>query len=110
MVVYLASAYSFDPEKGFANAVAFLAQSMRDSPTRLFFSPIVHSHHVAQAHGLPTDWEFWREINHRWLSLAGQLWVLHDSDGAWATSDGVADEIREARRLLMPISPCRLAL
>lgn len=55
------------------------------------YSPIVHCHELARAHGMPTDAGFWKELNHVWIDRLDSVVVLM-LDG-WRGSVGVADEI-----------------
>lgn len=58
------------------------------------FSPIAHSHSIAQ-HGLPVDWGFWERHDRRLFAACDELWVL-TLDG-WRESRGVQAEIAIAR-------------
>ncbi len=97
-LTYLASPYSHpDPavrQARFEAACRAAAELIRRG--HLVFSPIAHSHCIAQ-HGLPMDWGFW-EAQDRWLLAAcDELWVLK-LDG-WQHSRGVQAEIAIARAL-----------
>jgi len=61
------------------------------------FSPIAHWHPIAKQYGLPRDHEFWQSYNHSMISFCHELWVIKLP--GWSVSRGVADEIREAKRL-----------
>lgn len=58
------------------------------------FSPIVHSHEIANEFDLPLTFEYWSEVNHKFLDACSELWVLQ-LDG-WSVSEGIADEIKYA--------------
>jgi hypothetical protein len=64
------------------------------------FSPIVHCHPLVE-HGLPTEWEFWQQVDRRFLVQCDEVVVLM-LDG-WRESVGVQTEIRIARELGKPI-------
>lgn len=64
------------------------------------FSPIAHSHAIAQ-HGLPLDWDFWERQDRRLLAACDELWVLQ-LDG-WGQSRGVQAEIAIARAAGKPV-------
>ncbi len=53
-------------------------------------SPIVHWHPVAVVKSLPTDAEFWWDLNEAYLKGADFLFVLDDLN--WQTSVGVSKE------------------
>ena len=61
------------------------------------FSPISHSHPIAEEGGLPTSWEFWEKYDIEVLKMCSQVIVLM-LDG-WKESKGVAAEIEIAEGL-----------
>lgn len=108
MYLYLASPYSHeDPE-----VVEFRYKTTEYCTAVLLrqgvavYSPIVHCHHLARAHGMPTDAEFWQKYNQRMLSPARKLIVLQ-LDG-WSESIGIQGEVDYARTHCKPILYRRL--
>lgn len=67
----------------------------------LIFSPISHSHAIAEDCDLPTNFEFWREFDHAMLEVCGKLIVLKLE--GWCESLGVNAEIDMAHSLKLPI-------
>lgn len=65
------------------------------------FSPIVHSHPIDCRTG-KKDWQFWAPLDHSILSRCDELLVLLTP--GWYESVGVADEVRWATELGIPIS------
>lgn len=65
------------------------------------FSPISHSHPIAEACGLPTDANYWYQYDLIMLSCCDKLLVLM-LDG-WAESAGVRMEIEMAQDMTIPI-------
>jgi hypothetical protein len=65
------------------------------------YSPIVHHHHMALTHRMPSDWAFWRHIDGNMLASARKLRVLC-LDG-WERSVGVQAEIAIALALKIPV-------
>lgn len=65
------------------------------------FSPITQSHEQAKYCDLPTDWEFWRNIDLSVLSHCDEVWILC-LDG-WKSSIGVQSEIAAAQITGKPI-------
>lgn len=63
----------------------------------LVFSPISHTHPIAEAGDLPKGWEFWEAYDRTFLEWADEVHVLM-IDG-WRESKGVTAEIRIAREL-----------
>jgi hypothetical protein len=65
------------------------------------FSPIAHSHPVAQVGELPTDFTFWQSYDEAMISRCSEVWVL--TLPGWSESVGVREEIAIARRLGIPV-------
>ena len=63
---------------------------------RKIYSPISHSHPIAQ-YGLPKDWEFWQEYDREMLSHCSRLIVVK-MDG-WLQSKGIKAEVMMAHEL-----------
>lgn len=65
-------------------------------------SPIAHSHVIATGHDikLPTDFEFWQQVNHNLLDRCDAL-LIAPIDG-WMESKGVRDEIIYAKNKGIP--------
>ena len=101
-MIYLASPYSHsDPAvREQRNRVACQTAAALLRAGHATFSPIVHSHPLVE-HGLPTEWEFWQQVDRRFLAACDVVVVLM-LDG-WRESVGVQTEIRIARELGKPI-------
>ena len=61
------------------------------------FSPISHSHPIAEAGALPTTWDFWEKYDREVLKCCSQVIVLM-LDG-WKESKGVTAEVQIAEGL-----------
>jgi hypothetical protein len=102
-LVYLASPYSHpDPavrqqrfELACKAAGTLMAHGM------LVFSPIAHTHPIAEFCALPKGWEFWEKFDRAFISVSRALIVL-TIDG-WKDSTGVQAEIRIAKELGIPV-------
>ena len=68
---------------------------------RIGFSPITHSHPIAQVGHLPVEWDYWEAYDKRLLAICDQLYVLTLDD--WQESVGVAAEMKLARNMGKPI-------
>jgi len=101
-MIYLASPYSHPDaavrQQRFESACRAAAELIRRG--HVVFSPIAHSHGIAQ-HGLPVDWDFWEAQDRRLLAACDELWVL-TLDG-WRESRGVQAEIAIARAAGKPV-------
>lgn len=101
-LTYLASPYSHPDaavrQQRFEAACRVAAALIRRG--HVVFSPIAHSHSIAQ-HGLPVDWGFWERHDRRLLAACDELWVLK-LDG-WQHSRGVQAEIAIALALGKPV-------
>ena len=91
-LVYLASPYTHaDPavmEARFQAATRYAARLMGQGVN--VFSPIAYTHVILQ-HGLPVDWDFWKQYGEKWLAVCDSMIVLM-LDG-WEASKGVNAEI-----------------
>lgn len=102
-LIYLAAPYSHKDKnimiKRFweINAVAarFMAAGL------YVFSPISHTHPIAEAGTLPRGWEFWEGYDRVMISRCNNLHVLM-LDG-WKESTGVTAEIEIAKEFGMPV-------
>lgn len=68
---------------------------------RVVFSPISHTHPIAERCELPRGWDYWERFDRTFLSRCDELIVL-TLDG-WETSQGVQAEIAIAREYGMSI-------
>jgi len=69
------------------------------------FSPISHTHPIAEAGDLPLDWDFWASYDRTILGVCCEVVVLM-LDG-WKESKGVTAEIAIARELGLSITHMR---
>jgi nucleoside 2-deoxyribosyltransferase len=101
-MIYLASPYSHRDvhvrEWRFQQACRAAAALLRAGLT--VFSPIAHSHPIAQ-HGMPMSWEFWSRMDREYLSRCDVLAVL--TLPGWRESVGVQAEIALAQELGLPV-------
>lgn len=67
----------------------------------LVFSPISHTHPIAEECALPLGWEFWRDFDTAYLAASGMVVVLC-IDG-WRESVGVTAELEIARVMGLPV-------
>ena len=65
------------------------------------FSPIVHSHNIANEYDLPKTFEFWADINHKYLDVCSEVHILQMD--CWEESAGIHDEIKYAIKKDIPI-------
>jgi hypothetical protein len=103
-VIYLACPYGGNAplavrEKRFQAANRAAAELFRRG--EYVFSPISHSHPIAQENNLPFGWDFWQGWNRELLKNCDRLIVLM-LDG-WRESSGVGGEIEYARELGIPV-------
>jgi hypothetical protein len=73
----------------------------------IVFSPISHTHPIAEECELPKGWDFWESFDRAYLS-ASKLMVVLCLDG-WQTSTGVTAEIGIAREQGIPIEYMEVA-
>lgn len=102
-LTYLAVPYSHpDPEIRAARFVAAnRAAGMLMAKGHLVFSPISHTHPIAEECDLPKGWEFWQEFDRAYIAASKMLVVLC-IDG-WRESVGVSAEISIATEMGIPV-------
>jgi hypothetical protein len=102
-LVYLSAPYSHADdavcERRFWEISWVAAQLMRKGIK--VFSPISHTHPIAQAGGLPGDWNFWREYDLSMLRRCKRMVVLM-AEG-WKKSKGLQAEIKFAGEMGIPV-------
>lgn len=69
-------------------AIKTVAKLMNNN--EFVFSPIVHCHEAAVKHGLPTDWEYWKDYCELMISKCDILYVLM-LDGSFPLKDREID-------------------
>ncbi len=103
-LVYLACPYSHDDasvrEMRF-HAANVTASELMMGREEIVFSPVSHSHPIAEDVGLPGDWQWWEKYDRAFLSVSSKLYVLQIS--GWNTSTGVVNEIKMAQEMGIPI-------
>ena len=111
-IYYLASPYTYTLEVGEPPAKKGMTQIRRFNKVNevaanltkagfIIFSPISHSHQMAQVADLPVEWEFWERIDKAFINVCGGLFVLK-LDG-WKESVGVQAEIKIANEIGIPV-------
>jgi len=65
------------------------------------FSPIAHTHPIAEAGKLPRDWKFWATFDEWFISRCDELIVLKLP--GWEESKGVQAEIKLAKKYQVPV-------
>lgn len=107
-LVYLASPYSH-PSPGVRQArfeaVCQAAAQLMALGRLHVFSPIAHTHSIAEAGNLPTDWAYWRAYDYTMLQVCARVIVLA-LDG-WDESAGIRAESAIAQQLGLPICVLR---
>lgn len=103
LVEYLASPFASEDARTMelrAKAAAFAAGRLIASGVPAF-SPIAHNKAAIEAAGLPAGWAAWGAFDEAMLKACGALAVLELP--GWEASKGVAEEIKIAHRLGLPI-------
>lgn len=104
-LVYLAAPYTH-PDK-FTKVMRFhiinkVAAYLMSELGLFIFSPISHSHPIAEDGDIPTTWEFWRPYDEEILRCCGRMVVL--TLPGWEESKGVQAEIELATKMGVSIS------
>lgn len=103
MLVYLATPYSHQSDeirKQRFEKVNKAAAKLMENGLHIY-SPISHTHPIAEAGNLPKGWDFWEEYDRKLLAVCGKL-IVYKQDG-WQESIGVQNEIKIAQELKLEI-------
>lgn len=102
-MIYIASPYSGTEEEMESRYRAVADYTARMINVGLVvYSPIVHFHHLSKEYSLPTDFNFWQNINMGMMNKSNQLFVLCIE--GWKESKGVTAEIQHAISKGIPIT------
>jgi len=97
--IYLATPYSHENEKIMQRRFEFschVTAKLMDNQT-VVFSPIAHSHCIAEIGSTPTNWQFWKEQDLPLIEWADTVVVL--CARGWRESTGVQAEIEHAEEV-----------
>ena len=102
-LVYLATPYSH-PEREirewrFRRVNAVAARLMREGVH--IYSPISHTHPIAEAGDLPKGWDYWEQYDRTILACCSKVIVFRQE--GWQLSAGVQAEIAIAKELGLPV-------
>jgi len=96
--IYLAIPYTGMQESSYRQANVASVAVLNEGYN--VFSPITHSHPLAQLEGLnvPHTWEYWSQIDYQFLDWADEMWVVVPEEGMKTVLDstGVNAEIEYA--------------
>lgn len=103
MITYLACPYSH-PDRSVRVArfeAANRTAAVLMAEGHYVYSPISHTHPIAEAGDLPLDWDYWEQYDRLFLNTSKLVKVLM-LDG-WKESKGVAGEVAIAAELGIPV-------
>lgn len=95
MKIYLAIPYTGIEQLSFETANRVSGRLMQEG--HIVFSPISHSHPIAQTCELPAHWDYWKEADTAFLSWCDEVRVVM-LDG-WQRSKGVNAEMEIAEMI-----------
>lgn len=104
-LVYMASPYTHK-DKGmlisrFDAVVDCCGWFMNNVKDCYFYSPIAHTHPIAERCTLPIQWQFWADFDECILSRCNEIWIL--TIPGFSVSTGVKAERKIAERFGLPI-------
>jgi len=102
-MIYLASPYSHPSAEVVFDRLAKTEQALGALLLNRehVYSPIIHFHNVATNYQLPTDAEYWRELNESMIRRMNSVYVLQIE--GWIESRGVTMEIEFANSIDLPL-------
>ncbi len=105
-LVYLASPYTHKDKAMWTvrfhaavDCMGWLMNNVKDG--RYFYSPIAHTHPIAERCTLPIEWEFWAHFDECILSRCSEMWIL--TIPGFTASTGVKAERKIAEKFGVPI-------
>ena len=103
-LIYLASPYSHkgDAIRRLRYELVCEAAAKIMAAGIMVYSPIAHTHSIAESGELPQGYDFWKELDERLIKACDELWVLMLV--GWDKSVGTAQEIDFAWRRGMPVA------
>ena len=102
-MIYLACPYNGDSEirkLRFKQVNEVAGKLMAER--KYVFSPISHTHPIAEETSLPLGWDYWEQYDRKFIEMCDEMYVLK-LDG-WEDSIGVSAEIKIAKELDMKIT------
>jgi hypothetical protein len=105
--IYLACPYSHPDRRvrEFRFNIATQIAGLLIQEGHLVFSPITHSHPIAEVADLPKGWEYWKEFDESFLEWCHEVHII--CLPGWETSNGWANEEIIAQTLRKPIIEIR---
>ena len=104
--IYVASPYSHPDsvvrEARYREAVEAAGRLMKERPGCAVFSPIAHSHMIAEQTSLPGDFDFWQAQDVGFIDHWATRLAVLTLDG-WQESRGVQAEIARAEARGLPV-------
>lgn len=103
-LTYLAVPYSHPNSEVRADRfrLANIAAGRLMSLGHIVFSPISHTHPIAEACGLPLGWDYWQTFDRAYLSASRQMVILC-IDG-WNYSAGIKGEVAICAEMDIPVA------
>lgn len=104
-LIYLASPYTHKDKAmwtvRFHKVVDCCGWMMNNHRDKYFYSPIAHTHPIAERCTLPIEWEFWANFDECILSRCSEMWIL--TIPGFSVSTGVKAERKIAERFGLPV-------
>lgn len=108
--IYLAIPYSGMKESSYKQATLATIKIIQSFEGVNVFSPITHSHplHVMSDGQIPSDWEYWQQVDFQYIDWVDEVWVFIPREGSKMVkaSVGVQAEIAYAEKIGKPIKVC----
>jgi nucleoside 2-deoxyribosyltransferase len=101
-LIYLATPYTHDDHivrTIRADTAAYVGAMLKKQGLHIF-APIPHGH-AMQKHGLPTEYQYWRDYCQNMLDRCDILYVTQMT--GWEISIGIADEIQYMQEIGKPV-------
>ena len=98
MIEYLALPYTHRSERVMAEraSVSDFIFSELTKEGRIVYAPISSCHHIAVKHGLPRDWQFWKNMGTAFVGASVKMVVIPLP--GWESSVGLSAELELCRQ------------
>lgn len=95
-IKYLAAPYTHNNKgvESLRHRLITRAAATLTSQKEMIYSPITHCHPMAKTVNLPTDYLYWRSLNHAFIKISKEFIILTLPN--WKDSKGIKDDLEYA--------------
>lgn len=98
-ITYIATPYTGQETESFEDVTRYSGLLMQKG--EVVYSPITHSHPIAEMSDLPGGWDYWEVVDRHFIKSCVKL-IVYMREG-WKESVGVTAEIKMAEEFRIPV-------